>query len=60
MVFIAIPFCVEYEEKPENILPEQGYRAAPKSINWKKLITLAAALAALVTLALKLIIDWSK
>lgn len=55
MAFVAIPFCVKYEEV-ENIPANEKYIAAPKSIDWKKLFTLATILALLVTLALKLII----
>ena len=60
MAFIAIPFSVEYEEKPEDFPANERYIAAPKTIHWKKAIKIAATLAALVTLALKLIIDWNK
>lgn len=56
MVFIAIPFCVKYADESENIPANEKYAAAPKSINWKKLILTATILALLVTFALALII----
>ena len=55
MAFIAIPFCIKYEDESGKPATE-GYAAAPKSINWKKAITIATILAALVTLALAVII----
>ncbi len=55
MTFIAIPFCIEYEDNSKKPASE-GYAAAPKTIYWKKAITIATVLAALVTLALAVII----
>jgi len=48
MAFFAVPFSVVYA-------PDQK-GAAPQSINWKKLVKLAAFLAFFVTAALALII----
>jgi predicted secreted protein len=57
MAFIAIPFSIKYEEKPEGEKPAiEGYAAAPKTIYWKKAIIIAIILALLVTLVLALII----
>ena len=55
MAFIAIPFSTKYEDESEKPAIE-GYAAAPKTIYWKKALTIATILAALVTLALAVII----
>lgn len=48
MLFIAAPFCVEYETGQTG--------AAPKKIHWKKLTIIASILACLVTLAIAVVI----
>ncbi len=57
MLFIAIPFSTQYAEDAENKKPnDESYIAAPKTIYWKKVFTIATILAALATAVLAVII----
>jgi hypothetical protein len=56
MAFIAIPFSTEYENQGEKKGNNYDYAAAPKKIYWKKVVTIAAILAIIITAVLALVI----
>jgi predicted secreted protein len=56
MAFIAIPFSTEYEQVGEKKENNYNYAAAPKKIYWKKVVTIAAILAIIITAGIALVI----
>jgi predicted secreted protein len=60
MAFIAIPFSTEYEKLGTIRPASEGYAAAPKTIHWKKAVTIATILATLITLALAVVIEMTR
>lgn len=51
-LFLAFPFSIEMGEQQSEL----DYKAAPKKIQWKKLLIIATAIAVLFTLTLAIVI----